>query len=68
MDKEFRLKLGLNEQKYVFREVWDDGLFFETPGGVFNVRIGGLINLDAPWPHVQSELQDYFETTQGKTL
>ena len=40
-DLELHLKLGINEQKYVFGEYWDDGLFFETPGDVFNIRIGG---------------------------
>ncbi len=67
-DLELHLKLGINEQKYVFGEYWDDGLFFETPGDVFNIRIGGSINLDARWPRTQSKLQNYLEATQGRKL
>ena len=67
-DRAFHLKLGIDEQKYVFGEVWDDGLFFETLGSVFTARIGGSINLDARWPNTSSKLQDYLEATQGKKL
>ncbi len=67
-DREFYLKLGIDEQKYVFGEVWDDGLFFKTHGNVFTARIGGSINLDARWPNTPSKLQDYLEATQGKKL
>ena len=59
---------GIQENKYVFGEYWDDGLFLETPNKEFNVRIGGSINLDARWPNTSSKLQDYLETTQGKGL
>ncbi len=59
---------GLGENRYVFGDYWDDGLFLETPNGEFNVRIGGSFNLDARWPHTPTDLQDYLEFTEGKEL
>ncbi len=67
-DRDVRIKLGIDEKKYVFGEYWDDGLFFETPSNIFTARIGGSINLDARWTNAQSKLQDYLEATQGKKL
>ncbi|MFH1039414.1 MAG: porin [PVC group bacterium] len=59
---------GLLENRYVFGDYWDDGLFLETKNKQFNARIGGSINLDARWPRTPSALQDYLEATEGKEL
>ncbi|MEA1928841.1 MAG: porin, partial [Candidatus Auribacterota bacterium] len=65
-DRDLRIKLGIDEKKYVFGDYWDDGLFLQTANKVFNARIGGSLNLDARWPNVQSKLQDYLAANRGK--